>query len=59
LKRLTERFETHPGRQARMDWGECGVIQLQGVRRKLYVYSRMLFVKFTSSTRHAVLQQCL
>jgi len=65
LKRLTERFETQPGRQAQVDWGECGLIQLQGVRRKLYVFvfllgfSRMLFVKFTTSTRRAVLHQCL
>jgi transposase len=65
LTKLTERFETEPGRQAQVDWGECGRILVQGVRRKLYVFvfllgfSRMLFVKFTTSTRRAALQQCL
>jgi transposase len=65
LKRLTERFETEPGGQAQVDWGECGLIEVQGVRRKLYVFvfllgfSRMLFVKFTTSTRRHVLHRCL
>jgi transposase len=64
-KKLTERFETEPGRQAQVDWGECGLIDVQGTRRKLYVFvfvlgfSRMLFVKFTTSTRRHVLHQCL
>jgi transposase len=65
LTKLTERFETEPGRQAQVDWGECGLIDVQGVCRRLYVFvfllgfSRMLFVKFTTSTRRHVLQQCL
>jgi transposase len=30
--------ETEPGRQAQVDWGECGRILVQGVRCKLYVF---------------------
>jgi len=55
VAKITERYETLPGEQAQMDWGECGVIEHQGKRRKLYVftfvlgYSRMLFARFTVS----------
>jgi len=65
IKRLTERFETVPGKQAQLDWGECGFIDVNGQRLKLYVFvyvlgfSRMLFARFTTSTRRNVLFDCL
>ena len=65
IRRVTERFETLPGRQAQMDWGECGAIQVGGERKKLYVfvlvlgYSRMTYAHFTTSCRLPVLLSCL
>lgn len=64
-RRVTERFETVPGQQAQIDWGECGTVEVGGQRRKLYVfvmvlgYSRMLYARFTTSTRIPVLLDCL
>jgi transposase len=64
-RRVTERFETVPGQQAQIDWGECGTILVDGERRKLYVfvlvlgYSRMMYARFTTSTRLAELLDCL
>ena len=61
VRRLTERFETLPGQQAQIDWGECGIVEVNAVRRRLYVfvlvlgYSRMLFARFTTSTKQPVL----
>jgi transposase len=61
VRQVIERFETMPGRQAQIDWGECGTIEVDGVRRKLYLfvfvlgYSRILFARFTTSTRQPVL----
>ena len=63
--RVVERFETDPGRQAQIDWGECGFITVDGVRRKLYVfvmvmgYSRMLYAQFTTSSKLPTLLMCL
>ena len=34
-RRLTERFETRPGQQAQLDWGECGQIEEDGQRKTL------------------------
>ena len=65
ILRVTERFETLPGQQAQMDWGECGTIEIAGERKKLYVfvvvlgYSRMLYARFTTSSRLPVLLRCL
>jgi transposase len=65
VRRLTERFETSPGQQAQVDWGECGSITVDGLKRSLYVFvfvlgfSRMLFARFTTSTRQHVLHGCL
>jgi transposase len=65
VSKVTRRFETEPGRQAQIDWGECGSIAVDGLRRKLYVFvfvlgfSRMLFARFTTSTRTEVLQRCM
>jgi transposase len=65
VRRVTERFETIPGAQAQLDWGECGTIMVDGQRRKLYVfvlvlgYSRMTYARFTTSTRLPALLDCL
>lgn len=63
--KVTERYETPPGEQAQLDWGECGTIDVQGQRRKLYVFtlvlshSRMLFARFTTSMSQPALLSCL
>lgn len=65
VRRVTERFETLPGQQAHIDWGECGTLVVDGERRKLYAfvmvlgYSRMMYARFTTSTRLPVLLACL
>lgn len=65
VRQVVERFETLPGRQAQLDWGECGVITENGVRKKLYVfvlvlgYSRMMFARFTTSMKQPTLLACL
>lgn len=65
VRRLTERFETLPGQQAQLDWGECGMVTVEGRRRKLYCfvmvlgYSRMMYAHFTTSTKLPVLLGCL
>ena len=47
------RFETEPGRQAQVDFGEFGYIEMDGVWKKLYAfsyilgYSRYRYVEFT------------
>jgi transposase len=64
-RRVTERFETRPGAQAQIDWGECGTIEVDGERRTLYVfvmvlgYSRMMYARFTTSSKLPVLLGCL
>ncbi len=58
------RYETNPGVQAQVDWGECGHLDVDGRRRKLYCfsmvlgYSRMRYVVFTLSTDTSTLIQC-
>lgn len=65
IRRVTERFETVPGQQAQMDWGECGTIEVDGERRTLYVfvlvlgYSRMMYARFTTSSKLPVLLGCM
>lgn len=62
---LTERFETLPGQQAQIDWGECGRIEVSGRQRRLYVFtlvlgfSRILFAYFTLGTRQPMLLEML
>ena len=62
---MTERFETRPGQQAQIDWGECGMVTVGGERKKLYVfvmvlgYSRMMYARFTPSSKLPVLLACL
>jgi len=47
------RYETKPGIQAQVDWAECGYIEIDGEKRKLYCftmvlgYSRMRYAEFT------------
>ena len=49
------RFETEPGQQAQVDWGNFGEIDHEGRQRKLYVFvmtlcwSRVMYVEFTVS----------
>ena len=63
--RVIERFETQPGRQAQIDFAECGSIEVDGRRRKLYLfdfvlgYSRMMYGRFTISTKQHELLACL
>lgn len=65
VRQVVERFEALPGRQAQLDWGECGTIIENGERKRLYVfvfvlgYSRMMFARFTTSMRQPVLLACL
>jgi|GEM_PF-542794 len=69
IRRVTERFETTPGHQAQIDWGECGTITVGGPdggeTKKLYLfvmvlgYSRMLYARFTTSTKQPALFGCL
>jgi len=47
------RYETKPGIQAQVDWGECGPIEIDDEQRKLYCfgmilgYSRTRYVEFS------------
>lgn len=57
-KKLTVRFETPPGKQAQADWAYCGRFpDMLGRTIPIYVfvmvlsYSRMLFVRFTTSMK--------
>ena len=65
IQRVTERFETLPGRQAQADWGECGTITVAGETKRLYLfvlvlgYSRMCYARFTTSTKQPALFDCL
>ena len=48
------RYETEPGKQSQVDFGEFGYIEIDGKSRKLYAfsmilgYSRMRYVEFTT-----------
>lgn len=64
-RKVTVRFETAPGRQAQADWTYCGKFpgadgQLVSVYGFVMVlsYSRMTFVKFTTSMKLNELIQC-
>jgi len=54
ITRAVRRFETEPGRQAQVDWKECGRWTIDGREQKLYAfvmllgYSRKTFVLFTT-----------
>ena len=65
VKRLVDRFETEPGRQAQVDYGSCGTIRHQGRRRRLSLvalvlgHSRTLWARFVVSERRPVLVESL
>src|SRR5665647_2049993 len=58
------RYETKPGVQAQVDWGELGTIEVDGKLKKLFCfnmilgYSRMRYVEFTLSIDTPTLIQC-
>ena len=58
------RYETKPGVQVQVDWGELGTIEVDGKLKKLFCfnmilgYSRMRYVEFTLSTDTPTLIQC-
>jgi transposase len=60
----TLRYETPPGKQAQADWTECGAFEFDGRTVKVYAfvmvlsYSRMSFVRFTTSMKMAELIAC-
>lgn len=65
VKRLVDRFETEPGRQAQVDFASCGTIWHRGRRRRLSLvavvlgYSRVLWARFVVSERRPVLMETL
>lgn len=63
--KLTVRFETPPGQQAQADWAYCGRFPLPDGRIvpvyafvMVLSFSRMLFVRFTTSMRMRELLEC-
>lgn len=58
------RFETGPGEQMQIDWGEFGTITHNGKRRKLHCfvatlcYSRYMYAEFTVSESRDTLLEC-
>ena len=58
------RYETKPGIQAQVDWGEMGTVEVDGKTKKLFCfnmilgYSRMRYVEFTLSIDTQTLIQC-
>ena len=61
-----ERFETPPGQQAQVDWGECSdKIDHFGVQRKVYLFSmtlgfsRVQYIEFTLDMKMPTLMRCL
>jgi len=58
------RYETGPGIQAQVDWGEVDTIVVDGRKRKLYCfamvlgYSRTRYTEFTLDTRTETFIQC-
>lgn len=65
VRRVVDRFETEPGRQAQVDWTSCGTIMHRGRRRRLSLlvvtlgYSRMIWARFVVSERRPVLMELL
>ena len=64
-QRATVRFETPPGKQAQVDWAECGTFtKPDGTRQTIYAfvmvlgYSRFMHVEFTTSMKLPVLIEC-
>ena len=61
--KVTERFETPPGRQAQVDWGQF-IVDWHGKKKRLYAfvmvlgYSRMMYVEFTEDEKLETLMGC-
>jgi transposase len=61
--KATERFETPPGKQAQVDWGQV-TVDWDGKKKRLYAfvmvlgYSRMMYVEFTEDERLDTLMGC-
>ena len=64
-QRAVLRFETCPGQQAQVDWGEVGYVFEDGRMKKRYAfvmklgYSRRSYVEFTASMEQGVLFACM
>jgi transposase len=65
LSKMTVRFETAPGEQGQVDWAYCGRFpNPEGKLISIYCFvmvlcfSRMMFIKFTTSMRLPVLLAC-
>ncbi len=62
--RAVYRYETEPGRQAQVDWGDCGSVHIDGENRRLSCfamvlgYSRMRYIEFTLTTDVPTFIQC-
>lgn len=58
------RYETKPGVQAQVDWGDCGRILIDGTTHHLYCfayvlgYSRLKYIEFTLKTDVQTLMEC-
>ena len=58
------RYETKPGVQAQVDWGDCGKVIIDGTSHHLYCfaytlgYSRMKYIEFTLKTDVQTLIGC-
>ena len=63
-KQATIRYETPPGKQAQMDWGHIGKLNVDHEVKDIYAfvmllsYSRMKYVEFTDSMDLETLMKC-
>lgn len=65
VRRVVDRFETEPGRQAQVDWTSCGTVRVNGRARRLSLlavvlgYSRVIWARFVISERRPTLLHLL
>ena len=63
-EKITVRYETDPGQQAQMDWGEFGEFTIGGIKMKLYGFfvllswSRFHHAEFTTSMKSDIFLAC-
>lgn len=61
--KATIRFETLPGQQAQVDWGQF-TVNWNGKKKRIYAfimvlgYSRMMYLEFTENERLEMLMGC-
>jgi transposase len=61
--KVTERFETSPGKQAQVDWGQF-TVDWEGKKKRIYAfvmvlgYSRMMYAEFTEDEKLDTLMEC-